>query len=244
MANDAAWDEQTSQAFIDYGKYLVPDRETQIEIICDLIPPCDEAFNVLELCCGEGLLADGLLARFPQCVVHGYDGSRQMLERARSRLARYGRRFQPALFDLAADAWRNPEWPLHAVVSSLAIHHLDGPQKQALFRDLYRLLAEGGALVIADVVQPAHPLGLELAARALDDAVRQRSLELDGNTDGFDFFQRERWNMYRYSDDIDNPSRLLDQLKWLESAGFAGVDVHWMKAGHAIFGGLKAGDAE
>jgi hypothetical protein len=33
---------------------------------------------------------------------------------------------------------------------------------------------------------------------------------------------------------------LLDQLKWLEGAGFVDVDVYWMRAGHAIFGGRKA----
>jgi hypothetical protein len=45
--------------------------------------------------------------------------------------------------------------------------------------------------------------------------------------------------MYRYfdPDDIDRPSRLFDQLKWLERAGFVDVDVYWMQAGHAIFGG-------
>ena len=47
--------------------------------------------------------------------------------------------------------------------------------------------------------------------------------------------------MYRYFDpeDIDHPSRLFDQLKWLEQAGFADVDVYWMLAGHALFGGRK-----
>jgi hypothetical protein len=49
--------------------------------------------------------------------------------------------------------------------------------------------------------------------------------------------------MYRYPDQdgIDKPSRLLDQLKWLEQAGFADVDVFWMQAGHALFGGQKQG---
>jgi tRNA (cmo5U34)-methyltransferase len=47
--------------------------------------------------------------------------------------------------------------------------------------------------------------------------------------------------MYRYPDvdGIDKPSHLLDQLKWLEQAGFAEVDVFWMQAGHALFGGRK-----
>jgi tRNA (cmo5U34)-methyltransferase len=66
-------------------------------------------------------------------------------------------------------------------------------------------------------------------------------LALDGNTAAFDFFAREGWNTYRYldPDDIDKPSRLFEQLKWLEQAGFADVDVHWMRAGHVVFGGHK-----
>lgn|SRR5690606_2213941 len=43
----------------------------------------------------------------------------------------------------------------------------------------------------------------------------------------------------RIEDDVDKPSRILDQLKWLEEAGFQRVDVYWMYAGHAIFGGEK-----
>jgi len=28
-------------------------------------------------------------------------------------------------------------------------------------------------------------------------------------------------------------------LKWLEGAGFKGIDVHFMQAGHALFSGWK-----
>ncbi len=237
----SGWDESSSQKFIDYGRYFVPDRERQLKTIVDLVPLLDQPGTIFELCCGEGLLAEALLERFPACTVYGFDGSPEMLQQAQTRLARFGSRFQPRSFDLAATSWRQVDQPLHAVVSSLAIHHLDGPQKQALFRDVYRMLAEGGALIIADVMAPADERGRELAANAWDEAVRERARELDGNLDGFAVFERERWNMYRYSDpdDIDKPSRLFDQLKWLEQAGFADVDVYWLRAGHAIFGGRK-----
>lgn len=32
------WEEESSQDFIDYGKYFVPDREIQIDAICEVIP--------------------------------------------------------------------------------------------------------------------------------------------------------------------------------------------------------------
>src|SRR5262245_51373038 len=235
------WGANTSQTFIDYGRYFVPEREQQIETICDVLPPCEGPSNILELCCGAGLLAGALLERFPGCTLYGYDGSPEMLDTARANLARYGERFKTLRFDLADSAWRKPDFPIHAVVSSLAIHHLDGEGKLQLFSDIYAMLEGGGALVIADVIAPAHSLGAETAAKAWDAAVRKRALEFDGNLAAFEAFERKQWNMYRYydPDDIDKPSRLLDQLRWLDQAGFADVDVYWMLAGHAIFGGRK-----
>ncbi|HEU5099444.1 MAG TPA: class I SAM-dependent methyltransferase [Roseiflexaceae bacterium] len=235
------WSEETSRTFIDFGRYFVPEREQQIEAFCDLIPAREQPFAILELCCGEGLLAGALLRRLPSCTVHGFDGSPAMLEHARQRLVSYGERFQTRLFDLTDRSWRTPEWPVHAVVSSLTIHHLDGPGKQLLFQDTAAMLEPGGVFLIADVVEPASPAGVALAAKAWDAAVRQRALEIDGSLEAFEYFEREKWNMYRHPDydDIDKPSRLLDQLRWLEQAGFADVDVFWMKAGHALFGGRK-----
>jgi tRNA (cmo5U34)-methyltransferase len=47
-----------------------------------------------------------------------------------------------------------PEGPFDLVVSALAIHHLDGPAKQALFAGVHRQLRAGGRFVMADVVIP------------------------------------------------------------------------------------------
>jgi len=237
------WNEQLTQAFLDYGRYCVPDRERQQQIIVALVPRLDRPFTVVELCCGEGLLAQAFLERFPTCTVYGLDGSDGMLQQARERLALYGERFRAQCFDLFAHDWRRADGSAHAIVTSLAVHHLDGPQKQALFRDVYGMLTPGGVFVLADMVEPAHPLGRAVAADAWDEVVRERALALDGHTAAFDFFAREHWNTYRYPDpdDIDKPSRLFDQLKWLEQASFVDVDVHWMRAGHAIFGGRKPG---
>lgn len=241
MENSApkpVWDEADSRGFIDFGRYFVPDREEQIETLLSLIPANPR--RVVELCCGEGLLAGAVLERFPGCAVHAFDGSAAMIEHAQQALARHGGRFEARRFDLGDRSWRDLS-AVDAVLSSLAVHHLDGAGKRELFRDMARALAPGGALLIADVVQPRTPAAAALAARAWDEAVRRRSLELAGDLGPYETFRNDRWNLYAdpEPDPADKPSTVVDQLRWLEEAGLAGVDVFWMKAGHAIFGGFR-----
>lgn len=237
------WQEADSQDFIDYGRYFVPQREYQRQTIADLIPPPDGPVHILELSCGEGLLAEELLHRFPTVILHCYDLSPAMLEQAQRRLAPFGSRFITRQFNLNQAEWRTNQPTFHAIVSSLTVHHLDGPDKLRLFLDLYPMLRPGGTLVIADLVAPTRALGTAVAAQAWDEAVRQRSQQLDGNDDALTYFEKLKWNLYRYPEDpavaIDKPSSLLDQLKWLEQAGFTAVDVHWLLAGHVIYSGVK-----
>jgi tRNA (cmo5U34)-methyltransferase len=240
-AFQAGWSEETSRLFIDYGRYFVPERDQQMRLIADLLSFLEGPAHILELCCGEGLLAEILLERLPMITVHGLDGSSEMRQRARERLARFGERFRCAPFDLASRSWRRPELDIAAVVSSMAVHHLTAPEKRELFSDVHQMLAEGGALVIADIVEQKTGSGTRLAAEAWDRIVHRQSIEQSGDTRAFDFFQREGWNTFSFLDpeDIDKPSPLYDQLCWLEQAGFVGVDVHWMLAGHAVFSGWK-----
>ncbi|GIK57133.1 MAG: class I SAM-dependent methyltransferase [Chloroflexi bacterium] len=243
MDEKPTWSEETSTTFIDYGRYFVPDRARQMETICRLIPPLDRPFVVMELSHGEGLLAEAILARFDTAVVQGYDISPQMRQTAVTKLVRFDGRFHSHYFDLREQAWRQPDFTPQAIVTSLTVHHLDGPEKQQLFRDMHAILAPGGAFIIADLIAPANSWANTLAAAAWDEAVREQTQQLNGNLERFAEFERLEWNLFRYPDpDFDKPSRLVDQLKWLEAAGFTAVDVYWLRAGHAIFGGYKAGD--
>jgi SAM-dependent methyltransferase len=235
------WSEETSRLFLNYSRYFVPERELQMRMIASLLSALDGPTLILDLCCGEGLLDELILDTFPAVSIQGLDGSAEMLQQAGKRLRRFNSRFCSEKFDLAGKGWRNRARRPDAVVSSLAIHHLMGEQKLTLFVDIFGMLAEKGLFIIADVIEHPDETGRRLAAEALDESVRKISLELDGNTNAFDFFQREGWNIFRHLDpeDIDKPSPLFDQLKWLEQAGFAHIDVHWMLAGHAIFSASK-----
>jgi trans-aconitate methyltransferase len=126
------WDEDSSRTFLDYGRYFVPERERQIGIIGELIPPPPAGALLVELCSGEGLLSRALLERFPTCRLLALDGSAEMRERTRTTCGAAADRLTVAAFDLAGRDWRAFAETPHAIVSSLAIHHLDGGEKRTL----------------------------------------------------------------------------------------------------------------
>ncbi len=239
--NQNKWDENLSRQFIDYGRYFVPEREYQMYVVSSLLGGLKPAASILELCCGEGLLAEIILDTYPEYSIRLFDGSQAMITRACRRLSRFNGRVRWELFDLPSLSWRFPDYAVDGVVSSLAIHHLNACQKQSLFRDIYRMLSNNGVFIIADVVDIHGRAGKNLAAEDWDRSVLERSVALDGNPHAFEFFTREGWNIHRGMDpdDFDKPSTLFDQLKWLEEAGFSDVEVSWARAGHAIFSGRK-----
>ena len=77
--------------------------------------------------------------------------------------------------------------------------------------------------------------------RHWDDVERERSLALDGNEEMLGFFRDDGWNYYADpgADPADMPSTLFDQMLWLAEAGMIRIDVHWLRAGHAIFSAIK-----
>jgi SAM-dependent methyltransferase len=240
-----AWSEDESARFIETGRIYTPRRDEIADAFCDLIPAnAGDAFAGVELGTGVGWLTEAILARYPNARMIGLDGSDTMLAETRRRLAPFAGRFELARFRLEDRNWRDtlPDG-LRCVVSSLVIHHLDGPGKAALFRDLHAKLAPGGALLICDLVLAASDWGKRHYARAWDADVARQSRELGGDDAAFLKFLADKWNMYAFpppEDDIDHPSTTVDQLRWLADAGFEGVDVFWARAGHALFGGYRS----
>jgi len=240
-----SWSEADSAIFLDRGKYYVPEREIQIEVISGLLESQPPAMRIVELCPGEGWLTRALLERFAEARVLALDGSPAMLKSSRAAAGSHTARLETRAFDLMAEDWRDLDGGgVHAVVSSLAVHHLDSPGKLRLFKDIEAALAPGGIFVLADLTEPPSEAGRRVAGESWDVEVRRRALELDGNLNAFRPFEEDGWNYYRCvepgSDPVDKPSSLVEQLTWLGEAGFRDVDVHWMKAGHAIMSGRKA----
>jgi tRNA (cmo5U34)-methyltransferase len=106
----------------------------------------------LELGVGTGETARRLLRAHPGARLVGIDGNEAMLSTAREALPpervelRLGRLEDPL-----------PAGPFDLVVSVLAVHHLRGDEKAALFRRVAAVLEPGGRFVLADVVVPERP---------------------------------------------------------------------------------------
>lgn len=244
MGEPKSWSETDSATFLDLGRYYVPERELQIRTIVTLLESQPISMRIVELCPGAGLLTAALLDRFADARVLALDGSEAMRESTRRSAGANADRLEIRPFDLLETAWRRFDGvPINAVVSSLAVHHLDGEGKRHLFADIFAALAPGGIFVLADLTEPPTATARKVAAEAWDEEVHRRTEELEGPADVFERFEADQWNYYKYvepgGDPVDKPSSLMDQLLWLREAGFGAIDVHWMKAGHAIISGVK-----
>ncbi|MFO7321024.1 MAG: class I SAM-dependent methyltransferase [Chloroflexota bacterium] len=235
------WTETTSAAYRRLAQVAVPARAEQMAALLTLIPFApDQPFRVVELASGEGRLASALLGAFPQATLLALDGSESMRAATAQRLAPFGERASVGSFDMAATGWLPLLDGADVVLSSLCVHHLSGPQKQFLFAAIAARLSDRGALLIADLVEPARGEARELFASTWDRTVELQSQALVGSDALARLFQQENWNHFRFPDPVDKPSPLFAQLQWLSAAGFAVVDCFWMQAGHAIYGGYKA----
>jgi tRNA (cmo5U34)-methyltransferase len=184
----------------------------------------DDAFDVLDLGAGTGLLSALLHEHFPKARLTLVDISDEMLARARDRFAGekdvriiisdYSVEPLPGRFD--------------AIVSALSIHHLDDPGKAALFRRVFEALTPGGQFVNAEeVLAPTQALDQlywdewERLARAAGAPEEE-------------FAGVEERAKY------DKPAKLDDQLKWLSEAGFSDVDCYYKYLMFAVYGGRRA----
>ncbi len=181
---------------------------------------------MLDLGAGTGLLAALVAERHPRARFTLVDVAGEMLAQARARFAgEPGERFRFVHADFGALA----ELGRHdAVVSALAIHHLEGPAKQRLFAAIHRALAPGGVFVNADQVAGETP-GEDAAQRASWEA-EARAL---GSDDAELAAAKERMRE-------DRPSTVSEQLRWLAEAGFGAPACVFRHGMFAVFAAQRA----
>jgi tRNA (cmo5U34)-methyltransferase len=122
----------------------IPGYEELQDAVAAAMPGAE---TVLELGTGTGETALRVLAKLPAARWTGIDASEAMLARARDRVPNADLRVARLEDPL-------PAGPFDAVVSVLAVHHLDAAGKRDLFARVARVT---DAFVLGDVVVPERP---------------------------------------------------------------------------------------
>jgi tRNA (cmo5U34)-methyltransferase len=154
---DAGTLRAVSQFHFDPDTYMelmreeVPAYERLQEVVADTCAGL-AVDTLLDLGTGTGETLLRVLVRYPGAAAVGIDESEGMLGVAATRLEGLGVDLRVA--DLADPL---PDGPFDLVVSALAVHHLDGPAKAALFARVAAVLRPGGRFVLGDVVVPVDP---------------------------------------------------------------------------------------
>jgi tRNA (cmo5U34)-methyltransferase len=210
----------------DYDNHIVkfvPYYREQNEIMMELLPFEGSARVCgLDLGTGTGVLAEGILHRYPLAEVSVFDLSENMLAAARERLKKYENRITYLKGDFAKDDFGTG---YDLVLSGLSIHHLSNPHKQALFRRIYLALNPGGVFLNRDVIKGATDRLDEIYIRLWRQYIRSMG-------------EDDAACMERYQAE-DIPACVEDQLEWLRRAGFVDVGCHWQRTNYAIYGGHK-----
>jgi tRNA (cmo5U34)-methyltransferase len=187
-----------------------PRRAEGESVLLDHVPR--GAPRILDLGTGDGRLLALLQADRPRMLGVGLDFSELMLAAARERFA------GDELIEIVEHDLAEPLPTLgrfDAVVSSMAIHHLEHERKRSLYAEVFELLEPGGVFAnFEHVAAPSERLHVAFYA-AIGEPM----------------------------EDEDPSDRLLDvesQLAWLREIGFVDVDCYWKWLEMALLIGVRA----
>ena len=203
---------QVSQTYDQWVRIALPGFDDLFANALRVLPfPEQNPIHVLDLGAGTGLFSSFILSRYPQAHFVLVDLAEDMLAVAGKRFQANPSQFTYTVSDIRAIDFNND---LDLVISSLAIHHLEHSDKQALFQRIHRGLRPGGIFLNLDQIHaPTQALRAHYWSVWLEHVRGQQASE--------EQIQRSTQRRQTY----DRDALLIDQLAWLKNAGFSSVDI-------------------
>ena len=178
--------------------------------------------TILDLGAGTGLLSEFIMQKFQFASLNLLDESAEMLSKAQLRLERYNPKIfvQPMTAPL-------PIGGFHAVISSLAIHHLADEEKQGLFRRIFQVLVPGGIFINGEQI--------------LGESDWQQKLFEDTHLDGARALGsgEEEIKAAQERMTYDKCATLSEQVSWLKEIGFQNAASFFHSFRFAVYAGWK-----
>ena len=240
-----AWKgEELVRTYLEGIRGALPFAREQIELTLRLVRAAGiEPRSVLDLGCGDGVLAASLLESFPAARAVLVDFSEPMLDAARERLRGLDSQCTIVQADLSDAGWREAGFagvPFDLAVSGFAIHHLTDERKRALYAEVFELLRPGGFFLNIEHVRSATPWLEGVFDDYLIDAYyAHRAPREPGVTR-----EQVRDEYVRRPDREENiVARVEDQCAWLREIGYEDVDCYFKVFELAVFGGRRPASA-
>ena len=208
------------------------NRTEQRRLMADLLPFADDQeFTFLDLGAGTGAASRAILERHPRATAILADFSAQMMAAGESQMQPYSGRYRTVEFDMTTGEWLAAiPSQLDTIVTSMCMHHLTDERKQGLFGEIFEHLVPGGWYFNYDPVSAPDPAVGQIWQRVSDRENPEAAHRRQHRTPE----EQTRWeNHVRYIIPLDQ------QLKYLRSAGFAGIDIFWKKLENVIYGGYR-----
>ncbi len=238
---DEVWkNEWLVKRFLEGIRGGIPYASDQIETMLRVLGGGERPVErFLDLGSGSGLLAIGLLTRYPNARATLVDFSEPMMEAARDLLGEDVTMPRFVIADFALPDWIErvqSEAPFDAVVSGYAIHHLEHERKRALYAEVATLLAPGGFFINVEHVASATPWLTEI----FDDALIDSMVNFQQLAGGARSRREVAAEHHARPDEAANILASVEtQCKWLRELGFEDVDCYFKYFELAVFGGRK-----
>ena len=207
-------------------------RAAHWRFLGELLPFAEQdAFTFLDLGAGTGAATRRILDLYPRSTAILADFSPQMMGAGERELQPFAGRFRYVEFDMSTGSWPAAiPTTLDAVVTSMCIHHLPDHRKQGLFAEIFEHLAPGGWYLNYDPVSSPDPVV---------EATWERVNDRDDPEAAGKRLHRTPQEQSRYENHVRYVIPLDQQLNYLRSAGFQGVDVYWKHLENVIYGGCR-----
>ncbi len=216
---------QISSDYDDLIARTVPRYREMFWAMLYYLPPSFQPKNVLELGCGTGNLTRLLYDRWPDSKITAVDISRDMLQKTVQKLPTA----TLSLVESAFETLSFSENQFDLVISSIAMHHIQDPEKRQLLKKIYQWLQPQGFFVLGDQVRSASSRLYEADIEFYEAYAQENGASKE------DILQ---WRSHRNTQ--DHYATLSDLTHWLSESGFSHVDILWRYCFWAVIQGQKA----
>jgi ubiquinone/menaquinone biosynthesis C-methylase UbiE len=240
MTTDEVWKlPAIVDRFLSY-RAAIPLAQEQIGVMMSILRTRhDPVGTLLDLGCGDGILAAAILGEYPSARGVLVDFSEPMLDQAREQLNEYAGQLSFLNLDYGERRWLKHVGvygPFDAVVSGYSIHHQPDERKRALYREIFYLLNPGGWFVNIEHVSSAAQTNIDLFEDHYISA-RHATEKQNGGLRSFAEIAEEYKNRPDKAANLLSPVEL--QCSWLRTTGYEEVDCYFRIFELAVFAGRR-----